>query len=69
VVVEVSYRNPDISPDPAGIAQAVRAVKLPKRRPTDDDRPRRKSRKPNVIAGQVTVDEMIVMIENEDGDR
>jgi hypothetical protein len=49
------YRNPDIPPDPLGITEAIRAVKLPKRTPTENDRPRWRGKKTKTLKGQTTV--------------
>jgi len=51
----VKYRNPDIPSDHRGIADALRASKLPKRAPTDDDSPRHAGAKHHAIEGQLSV--------------
>ena len=49
-----SWKQPNAAPP--GLREALRALKLPKRAPTDDDRPPVKpfpGRKPTLIDGQI----------------
>jgi hypothetical protein len=59
----MAYRNPDLPNDRPGIAEAKRALKLPKRAPTDDDRPPPRIVRTHVIEGQTTVFDFL----DEDG--
>ena len=59
------YENPDLRPEPLGVAEATRALKLPRRPPTEDDRPRRNGFKPHGIDGQMSVFDLL----NDDGGR
>jgi hypothetical protein len=55
VVAVKKYENPDIKPESEGLTEAKRALELPKRAPTDEDRPRRNGYRPRVIEGQMSV--------------
>jgi hypothetical protein len=50
---------------PPGLAAASHALSLPKGAPDEHDRPRRRSRRPHVIPGQMTIDEVLQEMEEE----
>jgi hypothetical protein len=54
-------RNPAAA-NPA-LAAAIRAVRVPKREPTEDDRPHHRSMSKKVIPGQITIDEALLEVE------